>query len=215
MRGVALLAGLTLLLGAAPALGAARTRAAQEFADAALRAHVAMRARSDEITRRTRALLPRLCRSVLDDTLHPGRRRPDRYERAAAYMFFGLMRPLVDAILPVGRRLVADLDAVPTRDAALVDGREAWRELVALFEWYPVVERPCERLAEWRDSGYRRDLVPPDLRAADQYLEDWDDAETFSVRADRAADRLRRLGVPRGAAERFEEDLIDVYDYGA
>jgi hypothetical protein len=211
MLRVVLTTAFVVLLGAAPAHAAARTQAAQDFADAALRAHVAMRAQSDEITRRSRALRPRLCSSVLDATLRA--RRPDRYERGAAFMFFGLMRPLVDAILPVGRQLVADLDAVPTRDAALVEGREAWRELIALFEWYPVVDRPCRRLAAWRDSGWRRDLAPPNLIEEDQLLEDWDDAETFSVRASDAAARLRQLGVPRGAADRFAEDLIDVYEY--
>ena len=33
------------------------------------------------------------------------------------------------------------------------------------------------------------------------------------MRSGDAVARLRQLGVPRGAAERFGEDLIDVYDY--
>lgn len=208
------LALLLVLIVAAPAQGAVRTQSAQAFADAALRAHVAMRAESETIDRRMRALRPRLCISVLRDVVRRGRLVERRSERVFGQMMVGFMRPLVDVIVPVGRHLVADLDAVPTRDPALIAGRDAWRELIALFEAYPVVTRPCHALDAWRDSGFAPALAPPDQTSALARLDALDETETFSRRVGRAQRRLRMLGVTRGAAARFSEDLIDVYDYG-
>lgn len=194
-----LLAIAVALLAAAPATAAPRTQAAAAYADAALRAQVAMNAQRDEHRARVRAVRFRLCVRALD-AIPQGNVR--RIERAVNVFVVAILRPMADAFVPVGQRLVADLDAVPTRDAALIAGREAWREIVGIFEGIPAIDRPCERLDEWRRSGWAPAKAPPPLADLTEQLEGDDPAGTNRALA-RAVRRLRRLGVSRGAAERF------------
>ncbi len=205
-KGVVLLTVAAALLAAAPAHAAPRTQAAADFADAALRAHVAINAQRAEHRARIRAVRFRLCMRALGAI---SERNEHRLERAFRVSFVAILRPLADTFLPIGRRLVADLDAVPTRDTALTAGRAAWRKGVATFERIPGLDRPCERLDEWRASGWDPAKAPPALPDVLGLFEDEDEAGTergltIAVR------RLRQLGVSRGAAARFSgERLFD------
>ncbi len=196
---VVLLTLAAALLAAAPATAAPRTQAAADFAGAALRAQIGMNAQRDEHRARERAVRLRLCGRALRAI--PAGNKP-RLKRALNVLFIAITRPMADTFVPVGQRLVADLDAVPTRDAALIAGREAWRDIVALFERIPALDRPCERLDEWRRSGWDPAKAPPPL---DDVLElfEGDGSEGIEQALTRAVRRLRRLGVSTGAAERF------------
>jgi hypothetical protein len=210
IRRCILLVLLAVLVAAAPAQAAPRTKAAAEFADAALRAKVAMKAGEPAAQAKLKAMRSGLCVRVTRDTLRTGNRH--RFDRALAITLIGGLRPLLEGFIPVGRRMVADLDAVPTRDRALIGGREAWRQAVAAFETIPVIDRPCERLGEWRDSGYAAAQAPPYLLDELERTED-DNGEEAARRIERAVRRLRQLGVSRGAAKRFngEELISDAY----
>lgn len=195
-----------LALAAVPAQAAPRTKAAAAFSDAALRAKVALQAGEPAVKAKLDAMRSGLCLRVVKESARSGNRH--RFKRALAVTLLGGLRPLVEVFVPVARQLVAELDAVPTRDPALIRGRDAWRRSVAAFEGLPVVERPCERLGEWRASGYSAEKAPPYLVDELEQLED-DGAVDLAL----AARRLRQLGVSRRAAERFAgEDLVgDVY----
>lgn len=191
------LALVCVLLAAAPAPAAPRTKAAQAFSDAGLHGLVALKRQGPEIARQIEALQPELCSEVLEDVVEAKR----SLRRALPFMLMGLFTPLYDAIGTASRQVVAELDAVTTRDAALIAGRDAWREGASFFDRIPRIERPCERLREWRDSGWREDLRPPLLEDEMEALEA--PSERVERGLARAERRLRQLGVSRKAARRF------------
>lgn len=195
-----LLAVAAALLPAAPAPAdaAPRTRTAAAYAEAALRAEVAVRARVDEHRQRVRDLRVELCLRAVRAV--PAR-QPRRARRAIAVFVAAVLQPFVDVFVPVGQQLVADLYAVPTRDRALIAGRIAWRRSIAELERFPAVDRPCERLDDWRASGWDPAKAPPDPTAALRALEEDPDENELGIRI--AARRLRRLGVSPAAARRF------------
>ena len=212
-RSLAALLALTLAVAAAaPATAGAepRTAAAAAFADAALRAKVALKAQADEYRRRSRELRIRLCFRVLAAV---DERYEQRVQRAVQVTVLAVFQPVVETFVPIGRQMVADLDAVRTRDRGLIAGRLAWRQSVELFAGIPRIDRPCQRLAEWRDSGWRPEAAPPRLEDPLDHLlegaEDIDRNMRIGVR------RLRMLGVSRAAARRFGGyDLLDVLENG-
>ncbi|HEV3000116.1 MAG TPA: hypothetical protein VGW75_05185 [Solirubrobacteraceae bacterium] len=193
-----LLAVAVAVLGAAPAQAAPRTQAAADFADAALHAKVALKAQAGEYRRRERALRVELCMRAIR-ALPAGYER--RARRAVGVFVVGILRPFIDVLVPVVRQLVADLDAVPTRDRALIGGRAAWRQSLAALERFPAIDRPCERLDEWRASGWDPAKAPPDMTAAIDAMPD--DSRATAAWLEVAARRLRQLGVSPAAARRF------------
>ena len=209
-----LVALLCALLAAVPASAAPRTKAAQAFSDAALHGAVALKRQAPEIQRQIDALQPKLCGEVVRQAVKQKR----GLRRALSFTMIGLFAPLIDALHVAAAQTAAELDAVPTRDPALVAGRDAWGEVTALMLRYPHPDRPCERLRDWRDSGWSRELRPPlfeeELIALDE------PSDRIERRLKRAARRLRQLGVSPGAAERFtgepwgeglDLDLDDVF----
>jgi hypothetical protein len=179
---------------AAPA-SAAPTRTAQRFSDAALYAHGAIKADRVQIQQRFEALNLRLCFEALEGA-------PRRAEdTAVALVVLGMTTALSDVLMPHLTKLVADLDAVPTRDRVLRSGRGAWRRMVQLLGEVPRVEDPCGQLARWRDAGWAPEAEPAlpdfDVEAAEGK------GKTIERKLRRAARRLRKLGVSRRAARRF------------
>jgi hypothetical protein len=185
------------LAAAAPASAAPRTKSAAAFADAGLKGRAAVQAQTGEIERQTEALQPKLCLEVVEDVAEAKR----SMTRTIPFMLLGLVQPMMDALVPASRQMVVDLDAVPTKDPALVAGREAWRRVVASFESYPRVDRPCERLREWRDSGWAVEKRPPSL--AREIAAMARGSRSIDRGLARAQRRLRQLGVSRAAAKRF------------
>ena len=125
--------------------------------------------------------------------------------QGGAVAWSALLYPYVELSLPTLRQVVADLDAVTTRDAALRAGRQAWRRGVRLFESLdPPLERPCEALERWRDTGFSAAGAPISRRDA---LRFWDTLERTDDERDhrygRAVKRLRQLGIARGRVKAF------------
>lgn len=163
-----------------------------------LHAKVALKGQAGEYTRRLRAVRLGLCVRALRAVPEGN---ASRLGLALAVFEVAVTRPLADVFLPIGRQLVADLDAVPTRDRALIAGRVAWRRIVAELERFPAIDRPCERLDEWRASGWDPAKAPPALDDALDAVQGDADATADGLQI--AARRLRLLGVSPGAALRF------------
>jgi hypothetical protein len=109
------------------------------------------------------------------------------------------------ATAPILRGFVAELDRVQTRDGALRSGRAAWRRAVQVMATWPQLDL-CAALRDWKAAGWRKDKAPRvDLRTLARQ-----DVAGASVdrKLERAAVRLRRLGVGASAAHRFQGDPL-------
>ena len=200
MRALGVLLLLAVVLATAAPAGAAPTRTAQRFSDAVLHARVAIKAQRDEFRERWEALNLELCFEALDGA-------PERAaDRAGLVVGLGLSTTFNDLLLPHLRQVVAELDAVPTRDRVLRSGRAAWREMVRLLGGIPRVEDPCGQLARWRDAGWAPEAAPPvpdyDIEALEKR------GDRLERKLKRAARRLRRLGLSRAAARRFTGETL-------
>ena len=58
-------------------------------------------------------------------------------------------------LAPALAQLVADLDAIPTRDRVLRSARAVWRRIARLAANVPVHEQPCAAIEAWVESGWR------------------------------------------------------------
>lgn len=195
----------TLAMASAPARAAA-PRSAHRFVEAVERGHRTLAGAASEIERRSREFereMPRCDRALRGDFSDEVNARIEF--QGTAVIFSALLYPYVELSLPGLRQIVADLDAIPTRDRALRRGRDAWRRGVGLFESLaPPVERPCEALERWRDAGFSAERAPisrPDAERFFDTLERTDDER--DRRYGRAVKRLRELGIPRRRAKAF------------
>jgi hypothetical protein len=89
----------------------------------------------------------------------------------------------------------AELDRVPTDDAALRAGRDAWQAVAAaLARFVPVTAADaCVQLRRWADAGYPAGGAPAFQP----------EAVRQDLRLQRAATRMLQLGVTRSQARRF------------
>jgi hypothetical protein len=210
MRAAPIAAALAMVvaLGSAVPADAAPPRSAQRFADAALRAKVAINALRPEISRSLREADLGRCGDLGDQA-------PARAERTAgALIDLALAQALLGPTQPVLERFVADLEAIPTRDPALRSGRAAWRESVAALGRLPAFDQPCAALERWAKAGWSPAARPPVPVAEIERLDSDRLDERFDRGVARAARRLRRLGISAGAAKRFTgetlfEDAVD------
>lgn len=208
---LALLAVAALLATAAAPAGAAATRSAQRFVEAVERGERTLADVRPEIERRFREWereQPRCDRALRGDFSDAVDGRIELQGGAVAVS--GLFHPYVELGLPGLRQIVADLYAVTTRDRALRAGRQAWRRGVGLFESFdPPIERPCEALERWRDTGFAADQAPISRADAQRYFDTLEQtgAERDGRRYGRAVKRLRKLGVTRRRAEAFDGHL--------
>jgi hypothetical protein len=186
---------------------AAPPQSATRFVAATERGHQTLKAALPEIGRRAEAIDAEVtgCEHLVNGRF--SKEVEVRIEvQGVAVIWAALLHPYVELSLPAWRQVVADLDAIPTRDRALQAGRAAWRRGVRLFESFaPPLERPCEALARWKEAGFTAQSAPISRRDALRY---WETLEATDDERDdryaRAVRRLRQLGVRRRAANAFD-----------
>ena len=202
-------------LGQTPAVGAAPPSSAERLVEAVERGHRGLAAVRPALSERAVAVDREItaCEHLVEGD-HPEAVENRIEETGAAVVWSALLWPYVEATLPVARQVVADMDAVPTRDPALRSGRAAWRRGVRLFASFPPpVERPCEALARWRDAGFSAAAAP--IPRADA-LRFWKLLARTDDERDRrygkAVRRLRQLGLSPRRARRFDgRRIFDLY----
>jgi hypothetical protein len=197
------LAAAAALIPSAPAPGAS---SAQRFADAVERGKAAIRAKELEFRAAFEAVDAERCARVVKKKPPPER----EVEHFFLFLTAGFAHPLYATSKPVLDQIVADLSAIPTRDPILRSGRAAWREVVAYLGRLPQVDKPCEQIEAWANSGWKASARPAfDFKARDRLIEETD-AELLERKFKRAVQRMRELGVSKGDAERFKgETLFD------
>jgi len=210
-KGVCLaIAALALLPGAASAAVAPPPvddrAAAREFAYAAYRLRVAIKARLPEIERAAALVRRPVCVAALRGAAAgQDRRRADELTGVLVDLLAGAMfAPVAEPL----RAFAAELDAIPVADPELRSGRAAWRASVALYlQVRPLGDDVCARLRGWRQAGYaasaRPDLQPPAVR---RILDG--SGRTVDAKLHIAAARMVALGVPDGQARRFAGDTL-------
>jgi hypothetical protein len=187
-----------------PAAEAPAATTAERFAAAVERGKSAIRAKEPEFRAAFEAVDFDACESGTSE------RRPPKREAERLGLFLGavIVQPVFGPSKPVLRQIVDDLDAIPTNDPVLRSGRAAWRRIVELIHQTPVLEKPCEQLEAWARSGWKASARPKmDFEAFGELLEDLD-SDALERKIERAARRLRRLGVSKGAAERFTGETL-------
>jgi hypothetical protein len=200
---------LVVVVLAAPASAAAQApderAAAREFAYAAYRLRVAIKARMPQIEQAAAITRAPACRTALrGPTVAQQRRYLDDLVGVLFDLLAGAM--LSPAVEPL-QRFQAELDAIATEDPLLRSGRAAWRASVALYaQVRPLPADLCARLRAWRRAGYatnaRPDLQPQAVR---KILEG---SGTVDAKLHLAAARMVALGVTAGQARRFAGDTL-------
>jgi hypothetical protein len=198
-----------------PGLAAAQTQpderpAAREFAYAAYRLRVRIKAAEPAMKQATAGLDPQTCKSAISDAIPK--------EAGPGLSLWITERNLGIRLQPVAAAFgdfVRELDRVPTADPALVDGRNAWRYDAEFFaQLGPPPANACEQLRDWRLAGFPADGIPAaQPPAVHQAFLALGDAALIGIdrpEPRRAARRLQALGVPAGQARRFTlERLFD------
>jgi hypothetical protein len=199
---ILLIATVALLVPAGTA--SAQGSTAQRFADAVERGKSAMNAKVPEVQAAYDAIEWPRCQRVIART-PPPKRETDRF---SSYFAAVLFQPLFGPAQPVLQQIVADLYAIPTNDAILRSGRSAWRQVVEVLGKYPQTDQPCVQLEAWARSGWKASGRPDfDFAAFDRLIEESDDP-SLERKFERAARRLRQLGVSKGDAKRFTGETI-------
>ena len=210
-RVVLLTGALTLGAGAGPGAMPARAQApparpsdraaAREFSFAAYRLRLAVLARKPQVEAGAAKVLagfkdPRCVRAA---AAAPESRRVD-VVLVTALIVVG---PLYDPIRGPLDTYLAELERVPTADAALRSGRAGWRSEIDLVRRLPSLPDPCAAVQAWQRVGFAPAAAP--LNAGALLNSGLDAAEGKLARAGR---RMRRLGVSAGAARRFTGDTL-------
>jgi hypothetical protein len=186
-----------------PATAPAATTA-ERFAGAVERGKSAIRAKEAEYRAAFEAVDFDRCERALERK-PPPKREADRFGLLFAAV---ILQPTFGPTKPVLQQIVDDLDAIPTRDPILRSGRAAWRSVVGLVSRFPTVDKPCEQIEAWANAGWRASARPDfDFEGFEKLLEEGDD-KALERKLDRAARRLRQLGVSKGAAERFAGETL-------
>lgn len=199
---VTFLSAALLAFGAAPA--SATPSSAQRFADAVRRGKVTMKQARPEIVRATSAKRGEACIAALGEDEVPERARA----RAQAVVVLALFEPVFAPLKPALAQIVADLDAIGTKDPALLAGRDGWHEIADYIGSLPHLDDPCGALRAWAHSGFAPDKAPPlSLDQARKVLGE-DTSDEVDRKLARAAKRMRKLGVSRGDVKRFTGDTL-------
>ena len=214
---LALAAALTMPQAASAQAAPDERAAAREFAYAAYRLRVKVKATEPQARRAFAALDAPACSRALGSMAEADLERlPLRallgivvvigeVEIATVYGFTG-------ALLP---EFVAELDRVATADRALIAGREAWRSTAEVLQHArPLPPDACAQIRRWRLAGFPADGVPA-LQPGpihSLFMKQLRQPMLSNPKPDRsrerAADRMVRLGVPRRQAERFAGDTL-------
>ena len=193
--------------------------AAREFAYAAYRLRMKIKASEPAIKQVAKDLDTPACETALGDDAD---NLPKRAEPGVSALLIEL--ELGASFAPVKgayEQFLVELDRVPTADRSLIDGRNVWRTSVeAISQTGPVPADLCEQLRRWRLAGYPADATPA---AQPQAIHRWLLAEATAKTEQsrgrpetrRAAKRMIELGVTAGQARRFTgEALYDGIDNG-
>jgi hypothetical protein len=202
---IALLAVLAAVPRAAAAQAPDDGAAAREFAFAAYRLRVAIKARLPEIQQAAAITREPACRAALRGAT-PDQQR-EHLDDLVGVLFDLLAGAMLAPVAGPLQTYQAELDSVPTADPLLRSGRAAWRKSVALYvQVRPLPADLCARLRAWRRAGYaagaRPDLQP---RAVRRILEG---SGTVDAKLHIAAARMVALGITEGQARRFAGDTL-------
>ncbi|MEA2177070.1 MAG: hypothetical protein QOG77_367 [Solirubrobacteraceae bacterium] len=207
---VCLAAALLAVFVGVPSVAAAQhppdePAAAREFAYAAYRLRVAIKAHLPEIQQAAALTRSPACRAAL-------RGATPRQEREHLDDLVGVLVDLLAGAMfaPVAAPLQtfqAELDRIATADPGLRGGRAAWRSSVALYlQVRPLPADLCARLGRWRSAGYaaasRPDLQPAAVRRI------LDGSGAVDAKLHVAAARMVELGIPAHQARRFAGDTL-------
>jgi hypothetical protein len=200
---------LVVAVLAAPASAAAQApderAAAREFAFAAYRLRVAIKARLPEIEQAAAITRAPACRTALRG---PTIAQQRQYLNDLVGLLFDLLAGamLAPAAEPL-QRFQAELDAVETADPLLRSGRAAWRASVGLYaQVRPLPADLCAQLGAWRRAGYAVSAKPSlQPQAVRRIL---DGSGTVDAKLHLAAARMVALGVTDGQARRFAGDTL-------
>jgi len=175
--------------------------AAREFSFAAYRLRVAVLAVRTQIEARAKAELAALADPRCDRAIDAA---PETRQLQVVLVAALLVAaPVFDPIRAPLDRYLAELEAVPTADAALRGGRAGWRSEIDLIRRLPSLPDPCGALVAWRRTRYAPSAAPVTVGAL---------ANAGLLAADgkltRAERRMRALGVSAGAARRFTGETL-------
>lgn len=175
---------------------------AQAFVDTVALGSVAIKDSEAAVRERFEALdLPR-CYAAIDSEL------PDRAVRAFEQIgqygsLDAVFRPNVASM----RAIVAGLDAIPTSDPALRSGRSAWRRTAELAAALPPMAPPCPKIEAWAKRKWRGKAPRIVPAGGEKVLAALDD-DVLSGKFERAAKRLRVLGISAKHAEVWSGDTV-------
>jgi hypothetical protein len=115
---------------------------------------------------------------------------------------------LTRALEPTLARTVTALDAVPTADKILIDGREAWHSVHDMYSRIAKLERVrvCSVMRDYVRGDYKRTRAMRRAARIFRVANDWDTRKID--RAMRKAEkRLVKLGVPAAEADGFDGEI--------
>jgi hypothetical protein len=140
------------------------------------------------------------CQPVLVAMSRLSRRRLDETVLVVATV---ALAPGLAVVRPAFERFQAELDRVPTQDAALRSGRAEWRATTAAFRQIPAQLDVCATLDAWRRARFALSAAPLGL-GDNEFAGSFSDPRAdLSPKLARAERRMRRLGVSESAARRF------------
>ncbi len=215
LKTAAALVAVAGLAGTPAVADAAPSRDAQRFADAVARGKQSLLALRPMISVRTYGAIVEVerCEAAMEG-VHADAVERRLEEQGSTVVWAMYVYPYVELHRPMLRQVVADLDAIPTRDPALRAGREAWRRGLRLFEALPPpLPDPCGALERWRDASFTAEAAPLTRADAERFWEilaRTDDER--DRRFARAVKRLRALGVSPRRARAFDgRRLLDLW----
>jgi hypothetical protein len=208
MKRIAAVSVVLVSLAAAPAARAESDRAAaKDFGRAAERLYVAVQGQRAVVE----AGNNRLSRDpVCADALMHVPKGDAADEIAADFVFPYEFEALLTPIVPALHDYVAALDRVKVGDARLRSGRSALRLSVrGVRNLEPAPADVCAQLQAWQQAGYPVKGAPKIDDPAFDAL--FTLPQSLNKKIERAARRLRSLGVSRRTSQRFTGDTEALY----
>ena len=119
----------------------------------------------------------------------------------------GLNTALFDPARPVYDQVVADLNAIPTRDPKLKSARAVWRMWQARLAKLSPFQPYCAQLEAWRQAGWPPEQQPRASRDFNMAMQGLLQGHGYPKLLAAEA-RLRQLGVSKRAAARVLGDTL-------
>jgi hypothetical protein len=208
MKRIAVVSIALAMLAAAPVARAERDRAAaRDFGRAAERLYVAVQAQREVVeTGNNRLSRDPVCKDALAQV--PKGKAAD--EIAADFVFPYEVEALLTPIVPALHDYVAALDRVKVGDRRLRSGRSALRLSVrGVRNLKAAPADACAQLQAWQQAGYPVAGAPKIDDPAFDAL--FTLPQSLNKKIDRAAKRLRSLGVSKRTSQRFTGNTEALY----